>query len=361
VKRFVTTGDDRFATAIEATRALPPWARLFAGFAFSPARAAALPDAWVVWPRLVVRRRRGATRLTIVVDDTLRFDAIEWVERLLAAARKPGRASSRRATLTAGADDFAARVAAARDRISRGELDKVVLHRQTRVRHRLPTSAVLRQLARTQPQATRYAFRVNGRVFLGATPERLVMRRGRRVAADVLAGSLPRTGGAPGRSLMKSGKDRAEHELTRCAIDSTLRPFCRTLRDDGPRVRTLPHIHHLYTAVRGELAANHHVLSLVEALHPTPAVGGVPRAAALRFLSMADSPRLWYGGPIGWFRSDGDGDFRVALRCALLDGDEATLFAGAGIVAGSDPHLEALEVASKERAMAAALGIEATP
>jgi isochorismate synthase len=365
VHRYIVSGADRFAGMRDATARLPAWARLFGGFAFAPAGSAALlPDGWAILPRFLLRRRGAHTQLTMTTDGHMPGEALTALALALTAARAEAPGPERAAELPFDAlahDNFAARVADARARIARGELDKVVLHRQTCVsRQGEPRArAALERLAVDQPRTARYAFRVGGRVFLGATPERLVSRRGQQVRADVLAGSLPRRDGMRPRMLLASAKDHAEHELTRRAIDEALRPFCRRLSENGPRVRTLPHLYHLHTAVRGVLGAPHHVLDLVAALHPTPAVGGVPRNAALAFLADAEpAPRQWYAGPVGWFRPDGDGDLRVALRCALLERDRATLFAGAGIVAGSDPQHEEIEVRWKERAMAAALGVD---
>ena len=111
--------------------------------------------------------------------------------------------------------------------------------------------------------------------------------------------------------------------------------------------------------MEGTLATSRHVLDLVQALHPTPAVGGSPRKEALAFLEAHEHlERGWYAAPIGWFRPDGDGDFAVALRCALVKPEGVTLYAGAGIVAGSDPERELAETATKRRAIAGALGLE---
>jgi isochorismate synthase len=360
---LTASGERRFAAIRDQAASLPAWARLYSAFAFSPARGPTpLPDAWAILPRFLVRRRGGEAQLQLTLDGAVPPEALSAFLLALSAARAtptdgaPARVSPERED-----DDFSARVARTRDRIVRGELDKVVLHHQTHLRRSGPprVAHTLARLAEGQPRATRYAVRLGGRVFLGATPERLVGLRGRAVKADVLAGSLPREHGARASELLASPKDRGEHELTRRAIVAALAPLCSSLHEDGPHVRALPHLFHLSTRVRGTLARPRHVLDLVGALHPTPAVSGVPRDAALALLAAEERPRLWYAGPIGWFAPRGDGDFRVALRCALIDEHHATLYAGAGIVAASDPLRETAEIACKERAMRAALGIGA--
>ena len=362
-RRYTASGAARFASMRDQTAGLPAWARLFGGFAFAPDRAGALPDAWAILPRFLFRKRGRTATLAMVIDRATP-DADRAALRALSIAMSAAPVPRARAGSLAPLDelDFLARVGRACNEIAAGKLDKVVLHQQRHLalRGAPKAAAALAQLAVAQPSTTRYAFRIHGAVFLGATPERLVLRRGRQVRADVLAGSLPRDGVARARALLLSAKDRAEHELTRRAIVDVLGPRCRRLTETGPRVRALPHLYHLHTAVRGELASDRHVLELVAALHPTPAVGGAPRSAALAFLA-AEEPasRAWYAAPIGWFRPNGDGDFRVALRCALLERDHATLYAGAGVVAGSDPARELVEVAWKQRAMQSALGVRA--
>jgi isochorismate synthase EntC len=144
------------------------------------------------------------------------------------------------------------------------------------------------------------------------------------------------------------------------AIAEALAPFCARL-DAPPRpaLHALRDMLHLRTTITGELAQPAHILDLAAALHPTPAVGGVPREAALRLLAAAEPPRGWYASPIGWFDARGDGELWVALRCGVIAGREAWAYAGAGIVAGSDPELEHEETVLKLRALLGALGVPA--
>ncbi|RYE90263.1 MAG: hypothetical protein EOO75_10455 [Myxococcales bacterium] len=138
-----------------------------------------------------------------------------------------------------------------------------------------------------------------------------------------------------------------------------LGPLCERLAAaDAPGLRRLRHLLHLVTPIEGRTTGGRHVLELVEALHPTPAVGGLPRAEASAWLVAHEGlDRGWYAGPVGWFDAAGQGSFAVALRSALRRGDEARVFVGAGVVRGSTPASERRETDVKARAMLAALGV----
>lgn len=193
-----------------------------------------------------------------------------------------------------------------------------------------------------------------GRLFLGAAPEILAEYRDGRFEATAVAGSIPR-GSTPDEdrelaaALLQSRKDRAEHRLTVDEITEVLTGRLSALDvDPRPRVLTLARIQHLETRIRGRGADDEDVLALVEALHPTPAVCGRPREAALELIRETEPfDRGWYAGPVGWFDPAGDGDFVPALRSAVGGGERWRLFAGAGIVDGSDAGLEWAETALK--------------
>ncbi|MBL8603774.1 MAG: isochorismate synthase [Myxococcales bacterium] len=198
--------------------------------------------------------------------------------------------------------------------------------------------------------------------FVGATPERLLRRAGRRVSADALAGSLPRVPGrdaAVAEALLRSEKDLREHRYVRDALIEKLGAFCDEIAaPPEPVVKILPNVVHLYTPVEGRLRdPSVDALTLVEALHPTPAVGGTPQEAARAWIAAHEPvPRGWYAGPVGWCDGAGDGSFVVALRSAVLREGAAWVFAGAGLVAGSDPAHEWRETEAKMQAMLGALG-----
>jgi len=250
--------------------------------------------------------------------------------------------------------------------VGRGRIDKVVLARRVGLRSpvELDVPNALRRLAASAPESTIYAFRRGGRTFLGATPERLVSTEGRTFRTVAVAGTIRRGADAAedealGRALLASEKDREEHAIVVAAIRDLLRPVADTL-DVAPRpgVMTLRFVQHLVTEISGTVPDAHGLLALGERLHPTPAVGGEPRDVALAMIHEHEGfDRGWYASPIGWLGADGDGELCVALRCGIVDRTRATLFAGCGIVADSDPDLEWEESRIKLRAVISALGI----
>lgn len=255
--------------------------------------------------------------------------------------------------------EWSRRVEAIRAAIATGEVEKIVAARRSVVELAAPlrSSEVLGRLSRGLRSSTRFAFCRERSTFLGATPERLVSLRGRRLRTEALAGTI-RTGSDHARELLASVKDREEHRLVVDSIVRRLEPLCAELEvTSPPQIRELRDVLHLLTPIAGRLQAPRHVLDLVEVLHPTPAVGGVPTEAARRWIATAEPEgRGWYAAPIGWFDAAGDGDFAVALRSSVLCGERAYLWAGAGIVRDSDPRLEHEETALKEQALLASLG-----
>jgi isochorismate synthase len=250
--------------------------------------------------------------------------------------------------------------------VGRGRLDKVVLARRLDLRSpvELDVSNALRRLAASAPESTTYAFRRNGRTFLGATPERLVRSEGRRFRTVAVAGTIRRGADASedaalAAELLASEKNREEQAIVVTAIREQLAPISDTLEIAArPSIMTLRFVQHLVTEITGTLPEAHGLLSLAGLLHPTPAVGGAPRDLALALLDEHEGfERGWYAGPVGWLGADGDGELCVALRCGIVDRTRATLFAGCGIVADSDPDQEWEESRIKLRAVISALGI----
>lgn len=250
--------------------------------------------------------------------------------------------------------------------VGRGRLDKVVLARRVALRSpvELDVPNALRRLAASAPESTTYAFRRDGRTFLGATPERLVRTEGRQFRTVAVAGTIGRgrdeaEDARLGAALLASEKDHEEHAVVVSAIRELLAPVADTLEvAPRPGVMTLRFVQHLVTEISGTLPEAHGLLALGERLHPTPAVGGEPRDLALALVREHEGfDRGWYAGPIGWLGVDGDGELCVALRCGIVDRTRATLFAGCGIVADSDPDQEWEESRIKLRAVISALGI----
>ena len=248
-------------------------------------------------------------------------------------------------------------VGRARDRIDQGELEKVVLARLIRLHadSDFPLGRIVRDLARRFEHA--HLFAIDG--FVGASPELLVSRLGRVVRAHPLAGTAARRHDAEDdasqiSSLLSSAKDRTEHRITIDWLLAELLPFCSYVdAEPEPSVLTLANVHHLGTLVEGllsEPAAS--VLDLVAAVHPTPAVGGDPQGSALALIQDLEGfDRGRYAGPAGWVDADGNGEFAVSVRTAQIDGPLATIAAGVGVVAQSDPDAELAETQAKFQAM----------
>ncbi|WP_459193974.1 isochorismate synthase [Halosimplex sp. J119] len=382
-ERFETVrraGEALFAGRTVATdlpRAARP--RLFGGFAFhdddkddedSPWRG--FPDAQFVLPAVqVVTDADGSTWVVATAtgpsaastaDDLLD----EWADRVgsLDDDLPTGGPGIEQRTYTPDDAGWRQQIGAAVDRIEQGTLRKVVLAQSLTVelREALSVPAVYERLTETYPDCFRFLVAPEGGgQFFGATPERLVSRDGRTVTTEALAGSTGR-GDTPeedewlARELQESAKDSHEHELVVEAIKSQLDPFATSISTGDRTVRRLATVQHLQTPITAELAEDDHVLSLVEALHPTPAVGGLPPDEALETITATETfERGWYASPVGWFDAEGDGTFAVALRSAVATGRQATLFAGNGIVGDSDPDREWDEVQLKYRPVLDAL------
>jgi len=257
--------------------------------------------------------------------------------------------------------------------IAAGHFEKVVLARRSIVAADREFSSVelFAHLCAANPDCFCFAFAREGSIFAGASPERLLRRVGRDVCADALAGTGAVSGAVSGggatslgvsaQALLASEKNRREQRFVVQAIAEVLGPLCSVLSiPDEPEVRPLGHLQHLSSNITGRLSADLHILDLVAALHPTPAVGGLPAATALAWLRTHEpEERGWYAGPVGWFDAAGDGEFAVAIRSGLVRGNRAWVYAGSGIVADSDPAGEYAETALKQRAMLQALGMQA--
>ena len=251
-------------------------------------------------------------------------------------------------------DDVLARIAA-------GELSKVVLTREVTVEADRPfdVATILTRLRGGHP--TCFTFAAGG--LIGATPELLVRRRDALVVSRPMAGTAPRgdTLDDDRRLLAKmrsSNKEGREHRVVVDAVRAALGPVCEEVSASAqPEVARLATVAHLATTVAGRLKAPWpSALALAGLLHPTPAVAGSPRSAALAAIAeLEDFDRRGYTGPVGWVDSRGDGDWAVALRCAHIDGTVASLYAGAGIVAGSSAGAEWAETQAKLEPMMRAL------
>lgn len=246
------------------------------------------------------------------------------------------------------------------------KLRKLTLARTINVSSEKPIlpEPVLQSLMLNYPKCRIFAFSRNGSCFLGASPEELVSLHGRIVNSTCLAGTAPR-GSSKNEDahlsnwLLESEKEQDEHKIVVDWISQRMKKLCSQLKwDIYPHIVKLDTLQHLETHFTGSSKKGKHILEFVSALHPTPAVGGVPLRPALELIMLLeDQPRGWYTGPVGWIGKDGSGSFAVAIRCALLKGTHALLYAGSGIVVGSDPEREYQETANKFKPLLTALGI----
>jgi len=371
----------------------------FGGFGFEPTSRGsedwkAFPAARFVLPGLVVSRIAGESSATLIArvepgatvasveSDLARrarvLESLAAVEALESAdeidlSQAWGDGPEFRVQADRPHAVFCAQVGDALRAFDEGELEKVVLARSLAVAHDGPIDVpdFLGRLRGLYPTCTLVAMGRGDDTFLAATPELLVRTRGDVVATAALAGSAPR-GRHPeedrtlGETLLASAKERAEHGHVVEAIRSVLEAHTEALDvPEAPVLRRLFGIQHLETSIEGRLRPEDtDILRLVEALHPTPAVGGVPGPAARDWLNHFEGlDRGWYAAPIGWLDLSGGGDFRVALRSALIRngageggrGSRSMLFAGAGLVSGSEPAQELAETRIKLRALLAPL------
>ena len=252
--------------------------------------------------------------------------------------------------------------------VQEGELVKAVAARRVEVRTErdLDAWAILRRLSARYPTTSCFGMRFApastgpSSSFVGATPERLFEKRGRAVHTEALAGSIAAGAEDAERALVESAKDRREHRPVVDHILERLAPLCESIEPaPEPLVRRLPNVLHLHTPIRGVLRPHVHAGELAAALHPTPAVGGFPLAAAAAHIAAHEPhPRGWYAGPVGWLDADGDAELVVALRSGVVRGASAWLYAGGGIVEGSTPEAEWDATELKLRPLLEALGAE---
>jgi isochorismate synthase len=240
--------------------------------------------------------------------------------------------------------------------IGRGDLDKVVLARSVVVRSTEPVEIlrVFRELVTAYPQCYNFAWKSGDAVFMGASPELLADVSEHHLRSNPLAGSAPRGEGEDddriiAHQLMTSSKDREEHMLVVGDLVERLSPL--TVQLDVPKAPVLKQmatVQHLSTEIEADLAEDIGILDVIEAAHPTPAVGGVERDAAIAYINdVEEIDRGWYTGGVGWINGAGEGAICIALRCGLIRGDTTHLYAGAGIVADSQPDAELRETRLK--------------
>ncbi len=268
------------------------------------------------------------------------------------------------------ADAYRAGVRRALDLMAGTDLRKVVLARRLDLVAAEPIDVrdLVVALAARDPRGHTFAADLGDRTLVGTSPELLVRRRGRLVASNPLAGSRPRSDdpvvdGRNATELLASAKDRREHEVVAAAVADALAPFCRELTVPAePELLPTRSMWHLSTQVTGVLAdPDTTSLRLAAALHPTPAVCGTPTDAARTVIGALEPfDRGFYTGVVGWADGRGDGEWVITIRCGEVAGSSLRLYAGAGLVPGSDPEDELAETGAKMRTFLGALGVEET-
>ena len=325
---------------------------LFTSFAFDPKDASEL-----IIPKVIIGKRNGKSWITWIGDqkqpDIKKIDIssqsgeITW------------------ANGTVEEEKWRSQVSRAIDAIKNGQLEKVVLARDLKANSttKINKNNLLQKLEIEYPST--WVFLVDG--LVGATPELLVRLNKSLITSRVLAGTIQKTGNedrdlALAASLAKSSKDLEEHEYAVKSVADSLAPFCSSTNvPESPFVLHLSNVMHLATDVTGVLndsAKQADIFTLIENLHPTAAVCGTPTNVAKKLISELETMnRSRYAGPVGWIDAQGDGEIGIALRCGeLSDGDKSIrIFAGCGIVAGSDPITEYAESQAKLMPMRTAL------
>jgi isochorismate synthase len=354
------------------------------GFAFAPDGGssphwAGFAPASLIVPEVALTRRaparesgegRAEVRLTLAAmarPDDLAEELTERLERRLAELRDkplplldPAPAGRYQVASAMPPEHYESAVASAVRLIEGGELEKVVLAREVQVhapRSYDPT-AVFGTLREAFPSCFVFCAGRGDATLVAASPELLVRREGHRVSTLALAGSTRRSADPAvddhlGEQMLRDESYREEHAIVARRIERTLRPHAVWVAAaPEPELVRIANIQHLATPIRAQLTDPIETLELVGLMHPTPAVGGEPAAPALRQIPALEGlDRGWYSGPVGWTDGAGDGEFCVALRCALLRGGVARCYAGNGIVRDSDPAKELAETEIKLQAL----------
>lgn len=364
-RRRSGSGSDRFVTLDRALREMPVGAPCAVGFSFGDDGPASVEwgsfaPATVVLPEVSLWRADGRTVLT--VSPRPGSDGGHLVDLLasLAPPPAPGPIVDTLVGVEArpSPSDWRGLVGDARAAIASGTFVKVVLARTVVVRsaRSIPVFDVVASLQAQYPSCRVFGWQEGNTAFVGASPELLVERRQSRVRVEPLAGSA-RRGADPledariGEALLASAKDRMEHALVVDDVLERLGPLASEVSaPELPVLQQFATVQHLATPITAVTESR--LLELAAAIHPTPAVGGVPRREAADFIAKVEGvDRGWYAGGIGWADAGGDGELALGLRSALIDRDRAVLYAGNGIVAGSDPEAELEETRLKLRPM----------
>lgn len=350
---------------------------IFGGFSFDPYKEKTelwshYPDSLFHMPKYLLSIIKGQTYLTMNIvctgDDEILIEksADERNRLLVSRLHRPEKKSAHlQETKEISPDNWKRSVDAIAAELAEGPLKKVVLARELRLifKDTIEAEYVLENLYQQQHESFIFAFESNGDCFIGASPERLVKKQGNEVFSTCLAGSISRGETAEedrilGDRLLNDQKNLIEHQYVVEMIKGALEESCdNIILPDRPRLMKIRDIQHLYTPVIGKARRDTSILLLVEKLHPTPALGGLPKQAAVdKIRQVEELDRGFYAGPLGWVDYHDNGEFAVSIRSGLIQGNEASLFAGCGVVADSESESEYLETGLKFRPMLRALG-----
>jgi menaquinone-specific isochorismate synthase len=351
---------------------------MFGGFSFDPLKGktelwSKFADSLFHLPKFMLTNTNGATYLTTNIvctvndDETLFNKMVEERNEIIDSFSQGFQTNLPQLVKTneISPDNWKKSVDDVVNTLKTGEMKKVVLARELRLFFNEPAQAeaVLLQLSNMQHDSFIFAFESNGDCFVGASPERLVKKQEDDVFSTCLAGSISRGKTDEedrhlGQQLLNDRKNLMEHGYVVEMIKEALEECCsEVILPDKPQLMKIRDIQHLYTPVIGKCDKEASILRLVERLHPTPALGGLPKKEAVeKIREVEELDRGFYAAPLGWFDYQGNGEFAVAIRSGLIQGKEASLFAGCGVVADSDSESEYLETSLKFRPMLRALG-----
>ncbi|MGR9048995.1 isochorismate synthase [Halobacillus faecis] len=347
------------------------------GFSFDPVQKEdtpweSFPDSQMTIPAFLLTKVDGETYLTINAlifpEDHQQQIATQIQEHrdfLLKEGEMTGSLPDVEKTFEVAPEAWKKSVKKATEDITAGLMEKVVLARELRVTFKedVHITAVLKALADTQPNSYIFCYESEGDYFIGATPERLAKVVDRELVSTCLAGTVPRGRTEQedlklGEELLGDPKNRQEHQFVVEMIKEAVEACSSQVEvPNGPVLYPLRNLQHLYTPVKAVLDQGYTLLDVIEKLHPTPALGGMPQQVSVEYIRTHETlNRGWYAGPIGWFDAQDNGEFAVAIRSALIQQKEASLFAGCGVVEDSDPEAEYAETAVKLKPMMDVLG-----
>jgi isochorismate synthase len=359
---------------------------MFGGFAFDPLSPRTetwmgFPDGLLILPRFLLSYDAGYVTLTIncVMQATdsaelqakhIEVDLDQLQTAFSLSAKQAVEQSTGHISIFENkpASEWTNMVGGVVEKIQKGSFEKVVLARDIRLvlddpDESFEISETLLRLREQYPGAYIFAMQRGKRFFIGATPERLVLAQDGQIHTMALAGTVPRgetelEDAQLGQELLQSEKNINEHVIVVTMVQEALKNHCTNVHVSArPQLLKLKNVQHLQTPISGDFIPGRCILDVMSELHPTPAVGGFPRDAALEEIRKTEQlDRGWYAGPLGWIGASGHGEFAVALRSGLVDGNRATLFAGCGIVSSSDPQTEYDESWWKFQVMLRGLG-----